>query len=156
MIRGMEGEIFAREIYSERIAPVEEIGFFRTLIDGVTIGYSPDGVVGDDGLIEIKSRRDKYHIETIIADDMPNDYMMQVQTGLLVTGRKWLDYISYASGMPFFVKRIYPDKNVHDKIIKAAIAVEDELHDLFKTYEKNSKGLFVTKKENFSTGDVIL
>ena len=51
--------------------------------------------MGDDGLIECKSRRQKFQVETISADQVPAEYMLQIQTGFLVSGRKWLDFISY-------------------------------------------------------------
>ena len=89
--------------------------------------YSPDGLVGDDGLIECKSRRQKYQIETILADGVPAEYLLQCQTGLLVTGRKWLDFISYCGGMPMFVKRVWPCPEIQQAIIAAASAFEQRL-----------------------------
>jgi hypothetical protein len=65
--------------------------------DGWTLGYSPDGLVGDDGLIEIKAPRAKTHLRTILADEVPAHYMAQCQAGLLVTGRKWIDFVSPTS-----------------------------------------------------------
>jgi hypothetical protein len=55
----------------------------------------PDALVGDDGLIECKSRRGKFQIQTIAENEVPEEYVLQLQTGLLVTGRKWIDFISY-------------------------------------------------------------
>ena len=89
--------------------------------------YSPDGLVGDDGLIECKSRRQKYQIETILADEVPAEYLLQCQTGLLVTGRKWLDFISYCGGLPMFVKRVWPCPEIHRAILDAALAFEQRL-----------------------------
>ena len=94
---------------------------------GVVIGYSPDGLVGDDGLIECKSRRQKFQIETILADEVPAEYLLQCQTGLLVTGRKWLDFISYCGGLPMFVKRVWPCPEIHRAILDAASAFEQRL-----------------------------
>ncbi|MBM4616348.1 hypothetical protein GS540_17880, partial [Rhodococcus hoagii] len=64
MLRGIEDEPKARDIYSEHFAPVTETGLMIRDDNGVKLGYSPDGLVGDDGLIEIKSRRQKVHLET--------------------------------------------------------------------------------------------
>jgi len=127
MLRGHEDEIEARIRYADHFYPVTECGFVTRDMGGFTIGYSPDGLVGDDGLIECKSRRQKYQIETILADEVPAEYLLQCQTGLLVTGRKWLDFISYCGGLPMFVKRVWPCQEIHHAIIAAASAFEQRL-----------------------------
>jgi len=127
MLRGHEDEIESRIRYAEHFAPVTECGFVTNDDHGVVIGYSPDGLVGDDGLIECKSRRQKYQIETILADEVPAEYLLQCQTGLLVTGRKWLDFISYCGGLPMFVKRVWPCQEIQHAIIAAASAFEQRL-----------------------------
>ncbi len=127
MLRGHEDEIEARIRYAEHFAPVTECGFVTNDDHGVVIGYSPDGLVGDDGLIECKSRRQKFQIETILADEVPAEYLLQIQTGLLVTGRKWLDFVSYCGGMPMFVKRVWPCPEIQQAIIAAASAFEQRL-----------------------------
>lgn len=127
MLRGHEDEIESRIRYAEHFYPVTECGFVTNDDHGVVIGYSPDGLVGDDGLIECKSRRQKYQIETILADEVPAEYLLQCQTGLLVTGRKWLDFISYCGGMPMFVKRVWPCPEIQQAIIAAASAFEQRL-----------------------------
>lgn len=127
MLRGHEDEVAARIRYAEHFAPVTECGFVTNDDHGVVIGYSPDGLVGDDGLIECKSRRQKFQIETILADEVPAEYLLQCQTGLLVTGRKWLDFISYCGGLPMFVKRVWPCQEIQHAIIAAASAFEQRL-----------------------------
>ena len=127
MLRGHEDEIEARIRYAEHFAPVTECGFVTNDDHGVVIGYSPDGLVGDDGLIECKSRRQKFQIETILADEVPAEYLLQCQTGLLVTGRKWLDFVSYCGGLPMFVKRVWPCQEIQHAIIAAASAFEQRL-----------------------------
>lgn len=127
MLRGHEDEIEARIRYAENFAPVTECGFVTNDDHGVVIGYSPDGLVGDDGLIECKSRRQKFQIETILADEVPAEYLLQCQTGLLVTGRKWLDFVSYCGGLPMFVKRVWPCPEIQQAIIAAASAFEQRL-----------------------------
>ena len=128
MLRGHEDEVAARIRYAEHFfAPVTECGFVTNDDHGVVIGYSPDGLVGDDGLIECKSRRQKFQIETILADEVPAEYLLQCQTGLLVTGRKWLDFVSYCGGLPMFVKRVWPCQEIQHAIIAAASAFEQRL-----------------------------
>lgn len=85
---------------------------------GFPIGYSPDGLVGDDGLIEVKCPRAKAHVQTILADAVPEQYMAQCQAGLLVSGRQWLDYVSFVGGLPLYVKRVTPDQQWVDAILQ--------------------------------------
>ena len=128
MLRGHEDEIEARIRYAENFAPVTECGFVTNDDHGFVIGYSPDGLVDYDGLIECKSRRQKYQVETILADRVPEEYMLQIQTGLLVTRRKWLDFVSYCAGLPMFVKRVFPDARYQEAIIAAAADFEHRLN----------------------------
>lgn len=134
MLRGQEDEIYARQAYAEHYAPVTECGFITNDQWGFTIGYSPDGLVGDDGLIECKSRCGKYHVQTIANDEVPDDFLMQLQTALLVTGRKWIDFVSYCGGLPVFVKRVEPDLEVQEAIIAAATGFEERVQDVMAGY----------------------
>ena len=136
MLRGHEDEIEARIKYAEHYAPVTECGFVTRDMGGYVIGYSPDGLVGDDGLIECKSRRQKYQVETILADAVPPEYMLQIQTGLLVTERNWMDFVSYSAGLPMFVKRVWPDAAIQEAIIAASQQFEDRLQVAIKKYER--------------------
>ena len=141
MLRGHEDEVEARILYAERYHPVEEVGFITNDAWGFTLGYSPDGLVGDDGLIECKSRRQKFQVQTIIenvGDDngetIPADYLLQVQTGLLVSGRKWLDFVSYSGGLPMATIRVWPNAAVQAAIIDAARAFEERLLNKWDAY----------------------
>ena len=139
-------EPIARDLYSQHYAPATEVGFMVRDDWGFRIGYSPDGVVGDDGLIEIKKRLPKLHLETILTDQMPPEHMAQVQTGLLVSGRQWLDFISYCGGMPLFVKRIFPDPIWHAAIIEAATAFEESATDMISRYAVATADLHPTER----------
>lgn len=134
MLRGHDDEIDARTLYAKHIAPVQEVGFITNNRWGFTIGYSPDALIGDTGLLECKSRRQKFQVETIATNEMPADFALQVQTGLLVTEREWLDFVSYSGGMPMFVKRVFPDPVVHAAIVEAATAFEARLAERLQEY----------------------
>ena len=134
MARGHLLEPLARNIYAAHRAPVQECGFVTADFDRTVIGYSPDGLVGDDGLIEIKSPRQKNHFRSLLNDEVPAEYVPQVQTGLAVTGRAWCDYISYAPGLPLFVRRCERDEVVIAQLIAAAQAAEVELQRLMEIY----------------------
>lgn len=138
MLRGQTEEVLARIKYAENYAPVEEVGFITNDKWGFTIGYSPDGLVGEDGLIEGKSRKQKYQLETILSKGMPENKkincMLQIQTGLLVSERKWCDFISYHGGMPMFTHRVFPDFAVQEAIVRAAQAFEQKLQEKMAEY----------------------
>lgn len=134
MLRGQTDEIEARALYTRHFAPVTELGFITRDCWGFTIGYSPDGLVGDDGLIECKSRRQKYQTETLITGAVPAKHVLQCQTGLLVSGRQWLDYVSYCAGMPMAVIRVWPDETVQAAIVEAASVFEEALADRLEAY----------------------
>lgn len=134
MLRGQEDEIYARAAYEEHCAPVVETGFLTNDKWGFTIGYSPDGMVGDDGLIEVKSRCGKYQVQTIAEDAVPDEYMLQLQTALLVSERDWIDFISYCGGLPMFIKRVEPDAGVQAAILSAVAATEAKIAEVQQEY----------------------
>lgn len=138
MMRGHEEEVLARIAYSDKYAPVEDVGFVTNDKFGFILGCSPDGFVGDDGLIECKSRKQKYQLETILSKGMPSNKkincMLQIQTALLVTERKWCDFISYHGGMPMVTYRILPDFEMQEAIVRAATAFEDKIKEKLAEY----------------------
>ena len=95
MTRGTLDEPLAKEAYAEAYEPVHDVGFMVRDFDGVKIGFSPDGLVGEPGFVEVKSRSPKIHITHVLADKVPAGNFAQIQTGLLVSGREWCDYIFY-------------------------------------------------------------
>jgi hypothetical protein len=146
MWRGIEDEPIAREKYATHYAPVIEAGFMTEDKWGFKLGYSPDGLVGDDGLIEVKSRRPKAHLETILADAPPLENMAQLQYALLVSGREWLDYISYCGGMPLWVKRVVPEQKWFDAIIEATTIFEASIDEMLRVYNASVIGLHPTER----------
>jgi hypothetical protein len=131
MLRGWADEIEARALYAERYAAVNEVGFITNDKWGFTLGYSPDGLVGDNGLIECKSRRQKYQVQTLVEHvrraTVPDDYIMQIQTGLLVSEREWCDFVSYCGGLHMAVIRMWPDDKIQAAILEAAAEFEVKL-----------------------------
>lgn len=131
MLRGQEDEVDAIELYAKTYAPIQRVGFVTNDKWGFTIGYSPDCLVGDDGQVECKSRNQKYQIRTIVdyvsVDTIDPDFMIQVQTGLMVSGRAWCDLISYCGGLPMATVRVYPDEKIQAAILAAATAFEQRL-----------------------------
>lgn len=146
MQRGTDDEPFARALYAEHHAPVKEIGFATLQGDGYKIGYSPDGLVGEDGLIECKSRQPKGQLIAILSDRPPTTNMAQMQAGMFVTGRAWCDYISYSAGLPLFVKRVHADPNWFAAIEAAAIAFETNVTDVIARYTNASRFMPATER----------
>lgn len=146
MMRGIDDEPVARAKYAEHYAPVTECGFMVEDAWGCRIGYSPDGLVADDGLIEIKSRRPKAQLATILADEVPAANMAQLQCGLLVTGRRWIDYVSYCAGMPLYVKRVERHEEWMIAILEAVTAFEESVADMVTTYEARVADLHPTER----------
>jgi putative phage-type endonuclease len=110
---GKDQEPFARDCYAERHGlDVYEVGF----IDHPEIamsGASPDGYVGDDGLVEIKCPITATHLDTLLSGHAPMKYMPQIQWQLACTGRAWCDFVSYDPRLPhemqLFVARVPRD-----------------------------------------------
>ena len=118
---------------------MERVGFITNDKWGFTIGYSPDAIVGDDGLVEAKSRNQKLQIRTLV-DYVPEqgidpDFMIQCQTGLLVSERKWIDLISYCGGLPMATVRIFPSEKIQEAIIAAATVFEEKIASKKAIYE---------------------
>jgi predicted phage-related endonuclease len=94
-------------------------------------GASPDGLVGDDGLVEIKCPNTATHIDTLLDKEAPSKYVNQMQWQMACTGRAWCDFVSYDPRMPenmqFFATRVMRDNNL---IIELEREVEKFLFDL--------------------------
>jgi len=110
MDRGTEMEPDARSWYSfHRDVDVDQVGFITT--DDGRVGCSPDGLVGEDGGLELKCPA--AHTHTAYAmdpDSLALDYRGQVQAGLYVTGRSWWDIVSYNPVIEPVLVRVYPDE----------------------------------------------
>lgn len=110
---GKDNEADARASYSATtFDTVTEAGFINHPSIEMS-GASPDGLVGDDGLLEIKCPRTNTHIETLLSGKIPTKYETQMTWQMLCTGRKWCDFVSYDPRLPphlqIFTKRFFLD-----------------------------------------------
>jgi len=110
--RGHELEPIARNEYeATRGVIVDQVGL--ALHDDFLVSCSPDGLVGEEGGIEIKSVYPTTQLDTILAGGFPSEHRAQIQGNLWITGRKWWDFISYCPEMPnhlqLYVFRVVPD-----------------------------------------------
>lgn len=131
MLRGQDDEVLAVDLYGKTYAPVTLMGFITNDKWGFTLGYSPDALVGADGQVECKSRSQKWQVRTLVdfvsADSIDPDFSIQVQTGLLVSERKWCDLVSYCGGLPMATVRVFQNEEIQAAIVAAATAFEERL-----------------------------
>ena len=126
MQHGTDTEPLARAAYESRYdVLVDEVGFVpHPSIE--MAGASPDGLVGDDGLLEIKCPNTATHIETLLSQTVPGRYNTQMQFQMACTDREWCDFVSFDNRLPeqfqLFVKRVPRDdefiKQMEDEVVK--------------------------------------
>jgi len=125
MAWGTEKEPDARAAYEFfRDAQVSEIAFVDHPVIGMT-GASPDGLVGDHGLVEIKCPNTATHLDTLLTQAIPSKYVTQMLWQMACTGRQWCDFVSYDPRLPetmsLFVKRVdRDDREIADLEAKVA------------------------------------
>lgn len=124
MDRGKAMEADARRLYAFALdTPPELIGFIRN----GRVGCSPDGLIGADGAVEIKTKRGDILIDVLLRDDVPSEHVAQVQGVLWVTEREWCDLVCYWPGLPLFVKRCYRDGKYIDTLAQEVSRFCEEL-----------------------------
>ena len=137
---GTETEPLARLSYevSQNVL-VDEVGFIphpKILMAGA----SPDGLVGDNGLLEIKCPNTATHIDTLLSETVPGKYNTQMQFQMACTDREWCDFVSFDNRLPtelqLFVKRV-PRDNVFIRLIEGEIVqfiaeLDDKINKLMK------------------------
>jgi len=137
---GTETEPLARLSYEvAQNVLVDEVGFVphpRILMAGA----SPDGLVGDNGLLEIKCPNTATHIDTLLSETVPGKYNTQMQFQMACTDREWCDFVSFDNRLPtelqLFVKRV-PRDNVFIRLIEGEIVqfiaeLDDKINKLKK------------------------
>lgn len=127
MERGKAMEDEAREAYAF-IANVEpqRVGFIRN----GRAGASPDSLIGNDGLVEIKTKSSHLMVETIIKDSFPPEHHAQCQGQLWIAEREWIDIAVYWPGFPLFVKRATRDEAFIKRLSEAVSEFNTELDEI--------------------------
>ena len=131
MAHGTETEPLARAAYESKAdVLVDEVA----MISHPTIenaGASPDGLVGDDGLVEIKCPNTATHIDTLLTQTVPGKYITQMQWQMACTDRQWCDFVSFDPRMPkelqLFVKHISRDEDYISMLEKEVLSFLMEL-----------------------------
>lgn len=134
MLRGTELEPEAKAAYSiETGVFIDEVGFIAhpTILN---FGASPDGLIGTNGLIEIKCPKLNTHLKTISTNTIKSEYMYQMYTQMACTGRLWCDFVSYYPNInnSIFIKRIERNDEKIKEIENRAISFLEELNKLEK------------------------
>lgn len=140
---GTEQEPFARMAYEAHTGTfVKEEGF----VDHPTIegfGCSPDGIVGDNNLIEIKAPNTANHIETVLENKAPSKYIPQMQCQMACTGAKWCDFVSFDPRVPedlqLFVVRVERNQEYIDSMEVEVKQFLSEVLDLFNQLKARQK-----------------
>ena len=141
---GSEIEQFARQAYELRTGNFVERAGFVTHPVYQFVGASPDGFVGHDGVIEIKSpHSEAVHILTWL-EGMPAEHIPQVQGGLWVYGRQWCDFNSFdprilkSEKHRLYIQRIHRDEIYIARLAAAVIEFNDEVNDLVQLLEERA------------------
>lgn len=136
MIKGSEDEALAREHYAFTVD--EEINqaafiYHSTILNA---GCSPDALVGNDGLLEVKCPNLVTHTNYLLDKKIPNNYLKQMHWQLACTGRYWVDWVSYCKEMPphlrFLCIRVERDESIVKKYNDAAIKFNQEVNSLLE------------------------
>ena len=138
MLWGIEKEEMARVAYQEENEVlVKQEGFIK--IENEFIGYSPDGLVNENGLIEIKCPTSSKHFEYLDTQEIPKEYINQMLLGMIVTNRGWCDFVSFdprfPKNMQLFIKRIFAKNFDLDEFLKT---IRDFNSDIDQSIKKNT------------------
>jgi putative phage-type endonuclease len=137
MQHGIDCEPLARSDYEMVTGEIVDPAPFLVHPKFEYIGCSPDGLIGDEGLIEIKCPFSMaVHLETVRAKQMPEEHTHQVQGQLWITGRKWCDFVSYDPRFPEphrrFIQRIERDQKYIDRLEEACMSLWAEIQQALK------------------------
>lgn len=135
MERGNELEAYARIAYElETGQTVEQVGFIEA---DEFHGVSPDGLVEEEGLIEIKCLNNLNHFKFLLNEEVDTKYEWQMQMQLLVTDRKWCDLVLFNKNFPqsLLIKRFYPDEKKQAKLLEGI----DKGKEMIKSIKANLK-----------------
>lgn len=141
---GTEKEPEARAAYEFKTdAEVAQIGFANHPKIAMT-GASPDGLIGDDGMVEIKAPNTATHIETLLGQAVPGKYVTQMQWQMACCGRKWCDFVSYDPRLPesmrIFIARVDRDDamitRLESEVLTFLAEVDQTVAELTRLYDR--------------------
>ena len=135
MQRGMDLEPEAIHEYElSKMVKVDQVGYILNS-DYKYAGYSPDGLVGEDGLIEVKCPGNSEFMRQIITNEIPKQYFFQMQWGMFISGRKWCDYVVYNPDYdksPMYIDRVDRIEKTIETLKANYLAFESELDEILE------------------------
>ena len=133
---GTQTEPQAREMYEFVSGNTVELVAFIKLSEDKKTGCSPDGLVGEDGMVEFKCPKTTTQIETFLSGKMPTGHSAQVQGQLWVSGRQWCDFVSFDPRIDgeasYFCVRVERDEEAITEIADACDKFEIELTEMIQ------------------------
>jgi hypothetical protein len=136
MERGKIMEDEARDLYMFMTdAECKGVGFIRNGDKGA----SPDSLIGDNGMLEIKTKLPALQLECILADKVPSEHVAQIQGALWVAEREWLDFVSYWPKLPLFVKRVFRDEDYIKNLAGEVAKFNSEMLELIEKIQPTKK-----------------
>ena len=154
MERGTELESSAKLAYTKMTGrEIQNVGF---VVPDNTDAYggSPDGLVGDDGIIEIKCPLAETHIGYCDEGTLPSDHRPQVQALLFITGREWLDFFSFHPELTPFLLRVEPDLKYHAKMAAALLLLLKEIERIESKVTRQHHQIIPTGSDGFDGAEV--
>lgn len=133
---GKDREAEARELYAfMRDVEVEQVGFATH--DAIPFfGASPDGLIGDDGCLEIKCPKAKTHLEYLLGKVAPEDYIPQMDAEMACTGRAWCDFVSYHPAFPaqsqLFIVRYHRKDDRIAELEREVVKFNEEIEEIVR------------------------
>lgn len=135
MERGKEMEAEARDWYAftANVEP-QRVGFIRN----GNIGCSPDSLIGNDGMLEIKTKLAHLQVDVLLSKELPSEHKAQIQGQLWVAEREWVDFVSYWPRMPVFKLRVYRDEEYIKHLAKMVGIFECELMTVLQSLREQA------------------
>lgn len=135
MERGKAMEDEARSLYCMlQDAETSLIGFMRR----GDAGCSPDSLIGETGMLEIKTKLPHLQIDVLESGEVPSEHRAQCQGQLWISGREWVDFVSYWPALPPFIQRIYRDEKYIEHLAAAVDQFNEELQSLVERVRRRA------------------
>lgn len=134
--RGIKLEEDARIVYSLKTdKEINQVGFIEI---SDFVGCSPDGLIGDDGLVEIKCYSDKHYLDYVLDGIIDSKYIWQMQMQMMLTCRDWCDFVVYNPNFDneIIIKRITKDIKKQEDLIKGIKLGEKRIKEILKCFKK--------------------
>lgn len=135
--RGVDLEDTARTYYEmETGNTVNQVGFIQL---NEYVGCSPDGLIGMDGILEIKCPRATTFLSHYLDDSIEKQYYTQIQFNMMITGAKWCDFVRYNEDFPLYIKRVKADKEYQCRIRERLGECIKEIEEMVNNYKERGK-----------------